>query len=244
MQVCVFLFDCLHADGGTLVQQPLAQRRRRLAQALPNLTPGRISMASSVEFDSAGRPVSGDAALLAALRAAALEEGGAALQPLVNGTAARTISNEGTPQEPAGRDSAAGGEGGQSGQRGEAVECAGASNGAGTSGSAAQALPAATTTAVNANNTVSSANGNTAAEAAILALLVQAVAAGTEGLMLKRMSAAYEPSRRSESWIKVKKDYCEGLRDSIDVVPIGAWTGQGRKVRGSLPFKADFIVSC
>lgn len=28
----------------------------------------------------------------------------------------------------------------------------------------------------------------------------------------------------------MKRDYCEGLRDSVDVVPIGAWYGQGRKV--------------
>lgn len=68
--------------------------------------------------------------------------------------------------------------------------------------------------------------------------LLEAFAAGTEGLMLKRLdtSAAYEPSRRSESWIKVKRDYCEGLRDSLDLVVIGAWYGQGRKVHWFSPF--------
>ncbi len=29
---------------------------------------------------------------------------------------------------------------------------------------------------------------------------------------------------------KIKKDYCEGLCDSLDLVPIGAWYGNGRKV--------------
>lgn len=29
---------------------------------------------------------------------------------------------------------------------------------------------------------------------------------------------------------QLKKDYVAGLRDSVDVVPIGAWYGQGRKV--------------
>lgn len=69
-------------------------------------------------------------------------------------------------------------------------------------------------------------------------LLVQSFNAGAEGLMLKRLdgSAAYEPSRRSEAWIKIKRDYCEGLRDSVDVVPIGAWHGQGRKVKWFSPF--------
>lgn len=41
----------------------------------------------------------------------------------------------------------------------------------------------------------------------------------------------YQPSKRSQSWIKLKRDYVEGLADSLDLVPIGAWHGQGRKVR-------------
>jgi DNA ligase-1 len=30
--------------------------------------------------------------------------------------------------------------------------------------------------------------------------------------------SAYCPSKRADSWLKVKKDYCEGLRDSLDLV--------------------------
>ena len=67
-------------------------------------------------------------------------------------------------------------------------------------------------------------------------LLLEAVAAGTEGLMLKSLSAAYQPSKRSDSWIKLKKDYCESLQDSIDVVVIGAWHGSGRKAGWYSPF--------
>jgi DNA ligase-1 len=29
--------------------------------------------------------------------------------------------------------------------------------------------------------------------------------------------------------LQVKKDYVEGLNDSLDLVPIGAWHGNGRK---------------
>ncbi|OWZ72366.1 hypothetical protein AYX14_02217 [Cryptococcus neoformans] len=43
------------------------------------------------------------------------------------------------------------------------------------------------------------------------------------------LPATYEPDQRSQGWLKVKKDYLEGLGDSLDLVPIGAWWGQGRK---------------
>jgi len=30
--------------------------------------------------------------------------------------------------------------------------------------------------------------------------------------MLKRLDGVYEPSKRSDSWLKLKKDYLEGLQ--------------------------------
>jgi ATP-dependent DNA ligase len=50
--------------------------------------------------------------------------------------------------------------------------------------------------------------------------LLAAIAGGAEGLMLKFLDSrcAYEPSKRAGSWLKLKKDYCEGLRDSLDLV--------------------------
>lgn len=52
--------------------------------------------------------------------------------------------------------------------------------------------------------------------------LLQALSVGAEGLMLKFLDSrcAYQPSKRSDSWLKLKKDYCEGLRDSLDLVCI------------------------
>ncbi|KAI9009456.1 ATP-dependent DNA ligase [Gaertneriomyces semiglobifer] len=62
-----------------------------------------------------------------------------------------------------------------------------------------------------------------------------------EGLMVKLLdtpppaktrvaySATYEPDKRTDSWLKVKKEYDEGIMDTLDLVPIGAWRGSGRK---------------
>jgi DNA ligase-1 len=45
----------------------------------------------------------------------------------------------------------------------------------------------------------------------------------------KPLPSTYEPDARSQGWLKVKKDYLEGVGDTLDLVPIGAWYGMGRK---------------
>ena len=63
-----------------------------------------------------------------------------------------------------------------------------------------------------------------------------------EGLMLKSLYSLYhshesrEKSGGSGGWRKLKKDYIDDLADSIDVVPIGAWRGSGRKANWFSPF--------
>ena len=62
------------------------------------------------------------------------------------------------------------------------------------------------------------------------------LAIGAEGLMLKSLRSTYEPSRRSSHWLKLKKDYCEGLVESLDLVVVGAFHGSGRKAGWYSPF--------
>ncbi|GAA5998682.1 uncharacterized protein JCM10292_007156 [Rhodotorula paludigena] len=55
----------------------------------------------------------------------------------------------------------------------------------------------------------------------------------------KALPATYEPDKRADSWLKCKKDYLEAdgvAGDSLDLVPIAAWHGQGRKAGWWSPF--------
>lgn len=46
----------------------------------------------------------------------------------------------------------------------------------------------------------------------------------------KALLSTYEPDKRLESWLKVKKDYSTSS-DTLDLIPIAAWHGNGRKAK-------------
>ncbi|KIJ49602.1 hypothetical protein M422DRAFT_27965 [Sphaerobolus stellatus SS14] len=100
----------------------------------------------------------------------------------------------------------------------------------------------------------------------------KAVAGRSEGLMIKVLDhgevdegdspakksrrkplpASYEPDKRTLSWLKLKKDYVHGVADSLDLVPIGAWHGNGRKSNWWSPVllavrdakRGEFVAVC
>ncbi|RHZ66925.1 putative DNA ligase I [Aspergillus thermomutatus] len=46
----------------------------------------------------------------------------------------------------------------------------------------------------------------------------------------KALLSTYEPDKRLESWLKVKKDYSTSS-ETLDLIPIAGWHGQGRKAK-------------
>ncbi|WVZ07015.1 hypothetical protein V8G54_020361 [Vigna mungo] len=76
--------------------------------------------------------------------------------------------------------------------------------------------------------------------------LEEAIHSSCEGIMVKTLDveAGYFPSKRSDKWLKVKRDYVEGLNDTLDLVPIGAWHGNGRKAGCGIVYTEWLYCSC
>ncbi|KAI8578405.1 hypothetical protein K450DRAFT_247763 [Umbelopsis ramanniana AG] len=63
----------------------------------------------------------------------------------------------------------------------------------------------------------------------IVQALDEATTLNQEGIVVKNPGSIYEPGARNHSWVKVKPDYIDELRDNCDLLIVGADYGTGKR---------------
>lgn len=58
----------------------------------------------------------------------------------------------------------------------------------------------------------------------------QSVWRNEEGIMIKRLDSAYKPAERSNNWIKLKGEYIDSIGDTLDLLIIGGYFGERKRI--------------
>jgi len=67
-----------------------------------------------------------------------------------------------------------------------------------------------------------------------------------EGIIIKKLNSVYSPNDRGMDWVKLKSEYMEGMTDTLDLIVIGGYFGEGRVrigVRKYFLFSNTIILS-
>lgn len=75
----------------------------------------------------------------------------------------------------------------------------------------------------------------------LLSYFDQEIAAGLEGVVVKRPEAHYQPGKRNFNWIKLKYQASQKLEDTLDVVILGYYAGQGKRAQFGI---GALLVGC
>ena len=78
----------------------------------------------------------------------------------------------------------------------------------------------------------------------MLAAFNEAVNNGEEGIIIKKSDSTYKPDERSSDWVKIKAEYIDNLTDTLDLLVLGGYYGEGkRRIQGITPDWNDHINS-
>lgn len=58
----------------------------------------------------------------------------------------------------------------------------------------------------------------------------QSIFKNEEGIIIKKIDSAYKLNERGPSWIKLKGEYIDSLGDTLDLVIIGGYFGERRRI--------------
>jgi len=52
---------------------------------------------------------------------------------------------------------------------------------------------------------------------------------GEEGIVIKKLDSKYQPDKRCSDWVKMKCDYIDTIVDTLDLIIIGGYYGEGKR---------------